>query len=73
MRVEPTSPKENHGDVSWVVSTPSSPVLVTRLTYPMLKERGYTWEPWMLTGPRDGGEGGSLPYGRYLLAPVTGN
>ncbi len=24
-RVEPASPRENHGDVSWVVSTPRSP------------------------------------------------
>ncbi len=26
MCVEPASPRENHGDVSWVVSTPRSPV-----------------------------------------------
>ncbi len=29
-RVEPTSPRKNHGDVSWVVSTPRFPVSAVR-------------------------------------------
>ncbi len=47
-----------------LVFEPFEPTICCRIFHTRMK-------PWMLPGPRH--RGSLLPYGRYLLAPLTGN